>query len=46
MGHHPPPGTTTKVVKASGLSPDTWMLIIAGIFIAVMLIYYLYNKKK
>ena len=47
MGHHPSPGSATNVVNAgSGLSPSTWMFILAGIAILGMVLYYIYNKKK
>ena len=51
MGHHPgdvggaiPQGIPYS--GGSGLSPITWMLIIAGIVIVGMIIYYFLKLKK
>ena len=49
MGHHPiggQPVPTREVVSTGGVSPAGWFLIIAGIIIIAIILYFIFKKKK
>lgn len=47
MGHHPPPAIGAEQVSgiSSGLSPNSWLLIIIGVIIVGIIIYYTLKKR-